>query len=465
MSYRLQVTSSKLALAATLAFALQGVSAEQIEDKLMIVLPQEIVQATVEHSPLLRSSDQEIEAAKARQAQAAASGLPSLDLSGRAARYDGLVDSSLGPTLTIPALEERYSASATLTQPLYTGGRILNQKRSAAFQRRAAEATRRGAEADVTLQALTAYWNWSKAFRSLETLQSAVDRMQAHADDMQNLHAAGLATDNDKLATDVLLEQTRLRLEEARRRVDLARARIAFLTGQELPVHAAPKAASITADLSAASEADSLDTAMSNRTERVARQMDTSSAMAQVKAARADFFPRLSLLAGYETANPNSLFFPPADEWNDDSFVGVAVSWNIFDSGLTRAKAHEAAARAAQARLRQGQEDEGITLEVREARANLQDALERVTVAERTEQSARQNLDAATDLWQNGLARHSDVLDAHAQLTEAQYQAVVARVDALLARAGLDHAIGLLNAQHHEPDTKPFPDSLATTEP
>jgi len=458
-SYRLVVIGAGLGLAAIFT------ETAAAEGKLKTVTPQEIVRAAIEHSPLLRASDQEIEAAKAKKSQANALGLPSLDLSGRALQYDGLVESSLGPTITIPAIEERYSASATLTQPLYTGGRNASKRRSAAFQRHAAEAGRRGAEADVALQALTAYWSWSKAFHALETLQSAVDRMQAHATDMKNLHEAGLATDNDQLATDVVLDQTRLRLEEAHRRVDLARARIAFLTGQDLAVDAAPEAAAIVEDLAAASEAESLDSARSNRAERVAREMEANAAQAQVRAARADYFPRISLMAGYETANPNNLFFPPEEEWSDDSFVGVVVSWNIFDSGLTRAKTREAAARAAQARLRQEQEDEAITLEVREARANLQDALERVTVAGRAEQSAQRNLAAATDLWQNGLTRHSDVLDAHAQLTEVQYQAVAARADALLARAALDHATGLLSAAEGVPHHNAFSDSLAIAEP
>jgi outer membrane protein TolC len=64
-------------------------------------------------------------------------------------------------------------------------------------------------------------------------------------------------------------------------------------------------------------------------------------------------------------------------------------------------------------------------------------------VAQRVETSARRNLAAATDLWRNGLARHADVLDAHAQLTDAQYALMAARADLELALAALDHATGV----------------------
>ncbi len=53
-------------------------------------------------------------------------------------------------------------------------------------------------------------------------------------------------------------------------------------------------------------------------------------------------------------------------------------------------------------------------------------------------------MEAATDLWQNGLARHSDVLDALARLTDAQYQLNAAQADIVLAQAQLNHATGKL---------------------
>ena len=150
----------------------------------------------------------------------------------------------------------------------------------------------------------------------------------------------------------------------------------------------------------------------------------------------------MSLIARYEVANPNQYFFPPRAEWNHDAFAGIAVSWNIFDWGLTRAKAAEAQGRANQARLRSELVDDQIALEVREARISAQDAAARLGVAERAARSAQRNVQAATDLWQNGLARHAEVLDAHAQLTDAEYEIIAARAAVALAQAAIEHAIG-----------------------
>jgi outer membrane protein len=171
------------------------------------------------------------------------------------------------------------------------------------------------------------------------------------------------------------------------------------------------------------------------------------SADAEVRRARAAFFPQASAVARYEQLRPNNLFFPPEDEWNADAFAGVAIQWNLLDWGLARSRTAEVEARREQARLRAGQADERIVLQVREARIGLQNATDRLALARRAEESAGHNLKVATDLWQSGLARHSDVLDAHARLTDAQYDAVAAAADVVLAQAAMKHATGRLHAR------------------
>ena len=410
-----------------------------------VLPPDQIVTQTLDHSYQLKVSAQDISVYDARHSQAKAQALPTLDAKAQAARYQGLEDSTLGPQTTLDAIENRYSTSIGVTQPLYTGGRITSQKQGTLFQKSAAEHSLHAAKSDTILSALTTYWNWSKAYYSMQSLQSAVDRTEAHAVDMRNQQAAGMVTDNELLATEVQLDQTRLFLEEAQNRVSITRAQIEFLTGTPLQEDAVPEKAVIPAG-----SANTDTNLVVDRPETAARTFDVKASEAQLQSSRSDFYPQLALTARYEQANPNLMDFPPADEWKYDAFAGVTLSWNLLDWGLTRARAAEATARAEQARLRLSQVEEQITLEVQEAQINLQDAVSRVAVAARAGQSAERNLQAATDLWQNGLARHSDVLDAMAQLTDAQYQLSATQADVLLARAALKHATGELSRQYAE---------------
>lgn len=405
------------------------------------IAPEAVVNAILEHSYTLRGAQQEILARDARARQAKAQGLPMLDARAQASRYTGLEDSTLGQTV-IPAIESRYAASIGLAQPLYTGGRLSGNRRAARYDAAAAREEWRAAEADATLEALGTYWNWSKAHYLAGSLEVSVQRMETHARDVANLYGAGLATENEKLAAEVLLDQTRLRLEEARNRVRLLKAQIEFLAGHILPDSSVPQRANVE-DVQEAGAVTPED-AIAARPESAAREWEAISMESLARAQRADLYPQLIAVARYEQAKPNPLDFPPSDEWKDNAFVGVTLSWILLDWGLARGRAAEVSARAEQARLRRDRAREWIALQLQEAQINFGDAALRLDVAERAEKSAELNLNTAKDLWQNGLARHADVLDAMTKLTDAQYAKTAAEADLVLARAELDYAIGAL---------------------
>jgi outer membrane protein len=408
------------------------------------ISPEEVVDQALAYNLALKSLDQETKAADARLRQAKALGLPSIDAKGYASQYEGLEESSLGPNVTIPAIDTRYGASIGITQPLFTGGRILGQQAGAGFLKNASELYRQSSKADVALQALAAYWTWSKAYYSVMAFEAAVSWMEAHYADMLAQRKAGLVTENDTLSTEVGLDQTRLSLENARGNVRLALAQLAWLTGREWGPENAPQEATAPDEQIVEPASDSINAAMSNRLERTARRMEVQGAEEQIKVQRAGFYPQVNLMAQYEQARPNMMNIPPQDEWQDDAFVGVTASWNLLDWGLTRSKVAEAAARAEQAKIRAGQTDDGIRLEVRQSRIHLDVAMRRFQVARRAEESAQLNLKSATDLWKNGMARHSDVLDARSRLTEAEYEVIAARADVALNRAMLRKAMGEL---------------------
>lgn len=413
-------------------------------EDVILVTPEEVVSNTLAHSPALRIAERSVSAAAARRQEASSQLLPTLDARGQAIRYDGLQDATLGPGIMIPAVESRYSASAGITQPLYTGGKLRNLAASAREQAEAAAADQRKATADVTLSALSAYWEWSKAFHTLQALEADVRRVESRAADLRNQRQAGLATDNDELSAAVLADQTRLLRSAALRRLETSRARLAQLGGKPLPATAAP----CQAPDPDAKELPALDVltrdAMNSRPERAALAREAEAASRLAKAARGDAGPKLWLAARYETANPNMMDFPPEEKWQDDWYAGVSAEWNLWDWGRDRARIRSADDSAAAARLRLSQAEEAIAFEVEEAVIALRQACEQVAVSRRLVESTGRNLKAATDQQQNGLARNSDVLAAHALSTDAHAGAIAAAADAALAQARLAYALGRL---------------------
>lgn len=405
----------------------------------------QVVNEVLAHSYQLKMSGEHVTAAEAVKQQADAAVFPSLDLDGRAAHYEGLHENNF-PNFRIPAIPERYGGGITLSQPLFTGGRISGGKAMADEQRLAARSSLSASRSDVIYQALVAYWSWSKAFYAAESFQAAIAWMEAHDRDIRNLRSAGLATANDQLSTAVRLDQTRLRLEEALRYTSLCRAAIERLTGNTLPADAAPSRPASDNCSAVTGEQALIHGALTNRPDIQARQSLLNAARNNIQIARANYFPQFNANLGGEVGRPNQFNIPPEDDWQFDAFIGVGATWNIFDWGLTRAKVSEAKARANQAGYQLAQLNEQVIFEVRNALINLDNAMTRVTVAQRATESAQLDLKSVLDLWKNGLARHSDVLDSRARLTDTGFDLVAAAVDAALARAELDHAFGAAEA-------------------
>lgn len=402
-----------------------------------------IINETLEHSYHIKMAGDQVAAAEAVNRQADAAVYPSVDLDGNAAHYEGVKENTLGPNVWIPAIPDRYSSGISLSQPVYTGGRIIGRKQMTDEQRLSSISSLAATRNDVIYQALVAYWSWSKAFYAAESFRAAVAWMEAHNRDMENMHKAGLVTENDRLSTSVRLDQTRLNLEEALRRTNLSRATIEKLTGKILPGDAVPSKPSADDMTPSAGEQELIRIALANRPDIKAQQAALNAARRNIKIQSASYFPQLNLKVRGEVARPNPLNIPPQDEWQFDAFAGVAASWNILDWGLTRAKVSEARARANHAGNQLSQLNEQAVFEVRQAVINLENAITRSRVAQRAEESATLDLKAATDLWKNGLARHSDVLDSQNRLTDASFDLVSARADVLLARAELEHAYGM----------------------
>lgn len=403
--------------------------------------PETVVQLALAHSPTLKGRHEDLRIATAKRLQAEAGFKPQLDTRAQAQHFEGLENGTLGPGVTIPVMDNQYTASIGITQPLYTGGHLTHQHRSTQYDEAASRQTIAAITADIELQALTTYWQWSKALAQIAAFQAAVTRTETQLNDTRNLKKAGLATDNDLLANEVLLDQIQLQLLAAQQQADMSRIQLTQLTGQEFTPQQSPQKPDAPALTAFPTLEDALGIALSNRPELASLHLSAQAQTDLIGAARAEARPQMALIARYEQGNPNPRDFPPEDQWRDDAFIGATVTWNLFDGGLTRARTAEAKARAAREEDQTQALCEVILSETKTAFLSRDYSISRLKTATHAETSATRNLQVATDLWKNGTARHSDVLDAQAQLTGATAQRIAAEADLLIAEATLKHAI------------------------
>ncbi|MBK1688215.1 efflux transporter outer membrane subunit [Rubrivivax gelatinosus] len=201
-------------------------------------------------------------------------------------------------------------------------------------QRRAAEAELQAARVLLAANVVTAYVNLGRLAESREVArQSLAQREQILALVRQRI-AAGLDTTVELRQAEGLIAQSRVELEALEESTARARHALAELTGQGpgaldgltpalAPLRSTPLPAGLPADL------------LGRRADLVAQRWRVESAMREVDAARALFYPNVSLtaFAGFSSLGLDE--FVKAGSRNLG--VGPALSLPIFEGGRLRA--------------------------------------------------------------------------------------------------------------------------------
>ena len=424
---------------------MEGISrAETLEDAWNIAFAQ---------SRKLQSQESQVEAAQAKSSAARASRLPKINntsayvaLSERPMFQTDLnLGSALPPAMAglfpssieTPLADKNFALSlTTVTVPLYTGGKISGLIDAADALTTAAQSEHQGGIHDLKLEVAETYLVVLRTQRLVEVAQQAERSLAAHVKDVDNLLAAGLVTRSASLAADVAHADSEQKVLQAQVGFQTASAAYNRLLWRPLDAEVHLEEMDIppfTGDLAALTAQ-----AIANRSElnQLAAQGRALQAQAQVH--RADRLPDVIAAAGYnyfenDAITPDGIFGG-----------GVVASWTPFDGGVSRAQQTSAEHNAvAVARMRE-EAKTSIELQVRKCWLEEQETRKRVQVAIAAVQQADENVRVVTQQFREGLANHTEALDAETLRTQAWTNLCHATYDAIAATCRLRRAVGIL---------------------
>jgi outer membrane protein TolC len=151
---------------------------------------------------------------------------------------------------------------------------------------------------------------------------------------------------------------------------------------------------------------------------------------------RAGWFPQVAAQAGYEL---NGLEFADrAPAW----IVGGQLRWSFSAGGAERARQTAAAQASVRAKAQREEARAAAEVEVVAAVKRLEAARARQAVGQATIDQARESLRITRDRFDAGLASVNDVLRASSALLDADAERISAIVDAMVADAMVNRAIG-----------------------
>ena len=434
----------RLLQAVALGLVSAGAVAETLDFK-------QCVDAALARNPDLAISRSQIEQAEAGLRQAESGRLPRLNVSvtgthtndplgafGLKLGQERITASDFDPTrLNDPKAINNLNARVELAWPVYTGGQVQSYVAQAQALVRAAQSGDVAARQQLVQQVLMSYQGVHTARAHLRVAEQALAAAEEYVRVTQRLHQQGLAVKSDVLSARVHQEDARVRLMEARNGVASALDRLKLLLGRSLD-EPLDVGAPVLPRLLPGSEQDLRRQALDGHAALSALASQMEAAAAQAEAARAGKRPQFSVML--------------RQDWNDktigldassQTLAGV-LTWTAFDAGVTRAGVDraEAARREIAARLRQAQD--GIALQVADARRRAVEAEERVGARELAVEQAEEAQRLVKRRYENAMATVVELLTAQVQLDRARADLVAARHELAVQRAELQRAVGVL---------------------
>jgi outer membrane protein TolC len=267
--------------------------------------------------------------------------------------------------------------------------------------------------------------------------------LERYLADANKLMQAGLSTRNDVLKIEVQLSNARIAQMDAENDAHLAAMNLNVLLSRpvDMPVDLLSRPVEDPGQSRPA--VDSLThVALTGRPDLQAVRTRVEASRAGVSAARAGWWPQLALSGNYLYARPNSRYFPTKDEFKGTWDVGVVLSVDLWNWGVTARQSEAAEANLRQAEFTAAQMEDVVSLEVNRAALQVDRARSRSSMAAIALGQAEEQSRTTEQRFKTGLATSTDLLDAEVSLHQAKTTQSGARVEYEIARARLTRALG-----------------------
>lgn len=277
-----------------------------------------------------------------------------------------------------------------------------------------------------------------QAQEAILVLEKMVVLAEAHVEDVELLESVGVVTRDVILRARLEKAKLDLQLTQLRQQSDTARRALGLLMGvDETPMGLLAPLGELTMIESTLDDARAValrrpDRAVVVSQAAAAKEMTIDSAMA--------FLPTFAVTGQWNWSNANSGFDDKKSSWN----IGLAASLPIWDGGLNVHAAREAASRHRMATQQVSALTDQIDVEVIDAWAGWESAKGELPVAQLEHDLAVETFRLVEVRYQAGEARQIELLDARAQLQQAELTLLNKRVGLQMAAIELMAATGQL---------------------
>ncbi len=424
--YRNKLTRRFLALSAALSLALcqSAFAGETVELNL-----DDAMQRAFQTNPTVSIAQYELDSARASYNAARQS---------RGVSISASHDSNRGGNNDAPKnITNTHSNTLTAALPIFTGGKLSGTIKQAKANYQYNEVGVQRTYNEMRSTVTNGYFKMLQADNMQKLSAESVTRLEEHLKNVQAQYDVGVVAKVDVLRSQVELANAKQDLIKAENSYQVAEANMNKIVG--LPMDTNLKLDNLLVyNAYDKNMDDCLAYAAEHRPELMQAKYNVDAAKGALMVARSGHMPQVAASASQSWSDTNW----PGDE-NGNWGVGVSVSLNVFDTGVTLSKIH-----GAEADLKKAQETyrdtvDSVNLDVRSNYLGLREAEKRISTTKLAVEQADEDYRIAQLRYMSGVGTNTDVLDAQVALTQAKTNYTQALYDYNTSKTALETSIGV----------------------
>lgn len=337
-----------------------------------------------------------------------------------------------------------FAGAATLTQPLFMGGKIIAYNKITKYAEQLAQMQHATGMEDLILNTDKAYWQVVSLVNKKKLAESYLELLETLDSDIDKMIAEGVATKADGLSVKVKRNEAEVTLMKVENGLSLSKMVLCQICGLSLDT-----------EISLADEdmenltlpnlytESNVNTALANRHELKSLELASQIYRQKVNVVRSEFLPSLALTANYAVTNP-SLVNGFENKFRGFWAAGVVLKIPVFHWGEGIYKVRAAKAEANIARYQLEDVKEKVELQVTQSSYKVNEATKQLHMAEQNMDKAEENLRFATLGFKEGVIPTSNVLEAQTAWLSAQSGKIDAQIDMKMSELYLLKSMGTL---------------------
>lgn len=408
---------------------------------------QDSVRLALEKNPNILAMKKRIESAKSQEQGALSNFLPKLDLSAMRTVEEKLFTIEIPsfipgqpPTVAKFDFTKDYQYSLRMTQPIFTGGKLISTYNQAKLNLDLVEEMDSQTRQDLIFEVKKAYYGVLLSKEILKVSEDALSLAEKHLERTKKLLEAGVASKLDLLRAEVQVANLKPQVIRAKNASELAEEGLKTLLGLKsddkviLKESLSYKPAEIDQD-------KLISLALERRPEINQLKIQRKMTREMLRLAWASYIPNVAIAGEFNWRADRFSFAREALE--NYYTVNLVVTLPIFDGFSRESKISQSKAELERIDYVLKGVEQNIALDVKNAFLSFKEARESYESQKTNVSQAEEAVRVAELNYEEGLATYLDVLSAHMALTEAKTNLAQALYNYNVALAKIERAVSV----------------------